>query len=1195
MAKKYYVTERNVPAKPRSKRLRAAGVSGGSVVVSSSADRQTPEEGVTPEELAAVRNDVSALQHDASAIHGELEDLDGTLTQEAAARAAADAELQAQIDNFHVDVDAGVSYIDINDAHINLAHNHCWSDIVNHPNYISHIIIGDNKVAYHYANGDVAITDFQPLVSRVADLENWRSGAGGIDTAIHDLQADVAELKVEKENTFIRFSAIVDDVTIEQTSYKWVEGSSDRHDVVMSADRRNVMLLVISGLTTKYYISWDSVPGILDRNKIDPLGDFFYMTDSTTLTVYHWHGDESTGSFKPTGNKITVDSALSDSSENPVQNKVIKAALDAIDTALGGKASSTDLTALATRVTALEGIESVVTIKYWGNALSPSVTPSEGDYWFDTTLLGGGLKRFNGSQWVSVTLDYKTAYLCGLTDHTGVYIYNGSGPQRVADETDLTSIETAISSLQTAVAGKADASAVTTLSGRVDDVEEDVSDLQNSINGIISDYATNASLNSEAAARQSADSTLDGKITAEQTARQTVDTHLQAQVDQLFNDTAVSAGEGYIDIGDNHIVLTHNHSWEDVKNAPDFLVGITVGEGRLEFTHRNGDVTNVDGLFNRVVATLDNVEGGQPSVSASCEDGQLVLAFHNLKGDVGPKGGTIVIEEGETLTLYYAPGQAEDGAMTQKAVTDFANTKVPKVNAETTQIADASDSIQVCDNDGNIVALIDASGVSAGAFVFRDTSGQVTGTFRVGDLLIWQSIAGSVKIREANALHVTDDEGNVAASVDENGVSSTAFNVKDNSGGLVGSYDSEMAVAMRNVRECVRMREKGLRITDGEGNYCVTVDARGVFDVKAIGSNLRSIITDITGGGSMPDYIKDEYSDTLLKVQSLQGSDTFSFGFITDLHFCNEDTTFDASTKTTLRRGIENAMAALARFSKEYPLATVAANGDYMQLPSTHTKQMGIDCLMDVNRWMSAVLCPNFALCGNHEYSYSGNPLDSSNLGLTRSEIYNYLSRRYVTSEVRKAAERVYYQIDDADGVVFVYITTTGACATLGVSIGDTGIEDDLKDGYDAIFAVNTNDYPYILISHYSNNLPSSGTAAQVNHNVGHTIDYFNASGTVLFYIGGHVHSDWALVHTSGGKSTLVVSCLQAGAWTNEQSQDGVTYSHVPGTATESAFSIFTVNRLTGKLHCTRFGLGRDRAINYNSTSGTVGAVTYSD
>ena len=49
-------------------------------------------------------------------------------------------------------------------------------------------------------------------------------------------------------------------------------------------------------------------------------------------------------------NKTTVDSALSSSSENPVQNKIIKATLDAQDTAIAAKADSSTVTSLSGQV-----------------------------------------------------------------------------------------------------------------------------------------------------------------------------------------------------------------------------------------------------------------------------------------------------------------------------------------------------------------------------------------------------------------------------------------------------------------------------------------------------------------------------------------------------------------------------------------------------------------------------------------------------------------------------------------------------------------------------------------------------------------------------------------------------------------------------------------------------------------------------
>lgn len=465
--------------------------------------------------------------------------------------------------------------------------------------------------------------------------------------------------------------------------------------------------------------------------------------------------------------------------------------------------------------------------------------------------------------------------------------------------------------------------------------------------------------------------------------------------------------------------------------------------------------------------------------------------------------------------------------------------------------------------------------------------------------------SGETKLSDSSSRFIVcDGSGNVIATIDASGVNSNAFVVKDNSGNVIGAFDGSMIAAIANLRKNFLTREQGLRICDANGNVAAEIDENGVFDVKAIGSNLSSLIA-MTGDDTdaFPSYLEEEYEKTLHDVQALQdGENTFSFGFMTDLHFCNENTTYDAATKRNLRSGVKNAMAALRKFSKDYALATVVMNGDYQQHPSPNTKQMGIDTLMDVNRWMAGMDAPKFALCGNHEHSYSGGNVDSSaNFGLSRNEIYSYLSKKYVHGEVKKAGERVYYQIDDADGVVFVYITTTGACATLGTTITSTSnIESDLKTAYDVVIAANTGNKPFILISHYcidvNNNV--SPVSASVNGNVGKTIDYFKGNNrTVIAFIGGHCHSDWVKVYTgSDNRQTVVISCLQSGLWTSIPSQDETTYAHAVKTATESAFSIFTVNKDTGKIYCTRFGLGIDREINYNGTNQqTIGQVTYSD
>lgn len=79
------------------------------------------------------------------------------------------------------------------------------------------------------------------------------------------------------------------------------------------------------GLVTIY----QSLPASGEEGKLYLIPDA--NAGSNIFTVYTWEAENSVYAFKQMGTTsltITVDNALSSSSENPVQNKVIKAALD---------------------------------------------------------------------------------------------------------------------------------------------------------------------------------------------------------------------------------------------------------------------------------------------------------------------------------------------------------------------------------------------------------------------------------------------------------------------------------------------------------------------------------------------------------------------------------------------------------------------------------------------------------------------------------------------------------------------------------------------------------------------------------------------------------------------------------------------------------------------------------------------------
>lgn len=345
-----------------------------------------------------------------------------------------------------------------------------------------------------------------------------------------------------------------------------------------------------------------------------------------------------------------------------------------------------------------------------------------------------------------------------------------------------------------------------------------------------------------------------------------------------------------------------------------------------------------------------------------------------------------------------------------------------------------------------------------------------------------------------------------------------------------------------------------------------TVDGFVIKDESIDASKLsRSVKSDI------PTYYDSEYEATLQSVETLALASPIRFAFMTDLHYPSISSEYNLG----LRTGIENMFKAVAKMSKQLGFSIVVANGDYVQLPTVangQTKQQGIDVIADLNNWMSAIDSPKIAIAGNHEENYSGG---GTSYGLTDQEIKGLIAAKYAVGEIKKASDRVYYLIDSFNEIMYLFISTTSL-----VALAD---EVNVTEGILSAIAANSNNYPIIAFNHFV------GEGSSIYTQVGQRMDFIKSSGgNLIAWIGGHQHSDWSYVHNG----TLAISCLQSGYWTNNPSQDGTTYAHVVGTATESAFSIFTVNKTLGKIYCTRFGLGVDREFNYNTTSGTIGLVS---
>lgn len=311
----------------------------------------------------------------------------------------------------------------------------------------------------------------------------------------------------------------------------------------------------------------------------------------------------------------------------------------------------------------------------------------------------------------------------------------------------------------------------------------------------------------------------------------------------------------------------------------------------------------------------------------------------------------------------------------------------------------------------------------------------------------------------------------------------------------------------------------------------------------------------------LPDFLEDEYRETVKSVFEKSTINTFSFGFATDLHFSAKGSGY---AESELRDRIKRNFIAMSKISKEIPLDTFVLGGDYQQQPQPNygqTKQQGIDVIYDVNRWFSKIDCLHIAIPGNHELNYAGT---GTGYGLTDDEIFCLLEKKYISNSIKKANKFVFYSISEESQVVYVYIAR-----------GETDYSTEVENGLKVVIEKNIEKYPLIIFNHYS--VTNNGELSfQI---VIKSIDYLlENNAEIIAWIGGHNHSDWDNTY----KNVLVISCLQSGAWSNEPSKNGTTYEHINETSTESAFSIFTVDKTNKKIYCTRFGLGDDREWSYS-------------
>ena len=325
----------------------------------------------------------------------------------------------------------------------------------------------------------------------------------------------------------------------------------------------------------------------------------------------------------------------------------------------------------------------------------------------------------------------------------------------------------------------------------------------------------------------------------------------------------------------------------------------------------------------------------------------------------------------------------------------------------------------------------------------------------------------------------------------------------------------------------------------------------------------------------------DEKAREISRTAMPPVGDGVQFMFITDTHPRNADMTpRNAGWSPLLMKYLhDHCNIGLAFFGGD------ALTGYYDSLNAANDDLMLFrDMFSPVWSWM-------YSIIGNHEFGNNGN----SNIGkLDTSIIYNALIRDKALNY--EAIEPTYgsYVLDDkADKVRFICLnpnsdnnyTLRSQVKFYCDALNDTPAGWTIVVFIHFTLAVASDTIPYTHIDTRLTKEKSLIPAieaynARQTYTVSYTgeetltYNFANAGAEVACVIGGHTHWD-GMVKTDGGVPVIATTCDM---WTNGTTPiTGMT----PGTTTEQAFDVFTIDTANKTITTHRIGAGSDRSFTY--------------
>ena len=399
---------------------------------------------------------------------------------------------------------------------------------------------------------------------------------------------------------------------------------------------------------------------------------------------------------------------------------------------------------------------------------------------------------------------------------------------------------------------------------------------------------------------------------------------------------------------------------------------------------------------------------------------------------------------------------------------------------------------------------------------------------------------------------------------------------------------------------------------------------------SAVENTLNDIVT---GGDSVPGYIKDEAKRVSDIVKSKQTLGSITFSAMSDFHV-EKDTTNQyglAYNETSTR----DAGLGLKEMQKYLNFDLVTMLGDYSWADNQETAVQVKSDLELVKSYLheSIVGLPSMWVIGNHDVNYGAN----CDRRITEDEMYSYLisNNKQITMDFDNL-HRDYGYIDFKNQKLrVIMLNGTDSYDFPDNPVGTTDNAGHvsqaqcewLRDiGLDLTDKKQPSEWGIVLVSHqclsiypqvtglleaYKNGTSGSFNKTYANNVVvNYSYDFTSTAnrGEIICAIHGHNHNysarkisseQWNLV--TEAKAWLWSICVpnvdtrreneaataSDTAWAaafGEFDTDGVTpiyYEKTQGTAESTSFCVFTIDRKNRKIHSIHYGAGVDREFDY--------------